>query len=194
MLIEVPWWVCRAAFSLLENPAHVKEKDLKDASCNIVAACAAKYGYVVPVTSTILNLLHKHEHLSVYLAELVALAEEKYHNSNLPVAVLREIGHINSDDFKRDNSGADSVSSFLVAMAERLPKLMTVNLSIITPHLDGESYKIRNGIVQVIGTLIVKTSKNPSVDAVGDEMARLRSKQVSLHGHRIFSSACLRCF
>ncbi|KAG0620104.1 hypothetical protein M758_4G189600 [Ceratodon purpureus] len=167
----------KAAFSLLENPSHVKEKDLKDALCNIVAACAAKYGYIVPVTSTILNLLHKYEHLSVYLAELVALAEEKYHNSSLSVAVLREIGHINPDDFKRDNSGADSVSSFLVAMAERLPKLMTGNLSIITPHLDGESYKMRNGIVQVIGTLIVKTSKDPSVDAAGDEMARLRNKQ-----------------
>lgn len=167
----------KAAFSLLEKPAYVKEKDLKDALCNIVAACAAKYDYVVPVTSTILNLLHKHEHLSVYLAEVVALAEEKYHNSSLPVAVLREIGHIDPDDFKRDNSGADSVSSFLVAMAERLPKLMTVNLSIITPHLDGESYKMRNGIVQVIGTLIIKASKDPSVDAVGDEMARLRSKQ-----------------
>ncbi|KAG0630533.1 hypothetical protein M758_1G185600, partial [Ceratodon purpureus] len=167
----------KAAFSLLENPAYVKEKDLKDALCNIIAACAAKYGHVVPVTSTILNLLHKYEHLSVYLAELVALAEEKYHNSSLPVAVLREIGHINPEDFKRDNSGADSVSAFLVAMAERLPKIMTVNLSIITPHLDGESYKMRNAIVQVIGTLIVKASKDPSVDAAGDEMARLRSKQ-----------------
>jgi condensin complex subunit 1 len=181
LLIEEHCCVCRAAFSLLENPAYVKEKDLKDALCNIIAACAAKYGYVVPVTSTILNLLHKHEHLSVYLAELVALAEEKYHNSSLPVAVLREIGHINPEDFKRDNSGADSVSAFLVAMAERLPKIMTVNLSIITPHLDGESYKMRNAVVQVIGTLIVKASKDPSVDAAGDEMARLRSKQVSLY-------------
>lgn len=169
----------------------MKEKDLKDALCNIVAACAAKYDYVVPVTSTILNLLHKHEHLSVYLAEVVALAEEKYHNSSLPVAVLREIGHIDPDDFKRDNSGADSVSSFLVAMAERLPKLMTVNLSIITPHLDGESYKMRNGIVQVIGTLIIKASKDPSVDAVGDEMARLRSKQVNLHGYGSITSGAL---
>lgn len=167
----------KAAFSLLENPTYVKDTDLKDALCNIVAACAAKYGYVVPVTSTILSLLHKYEHLSVYLAELVVLAEEKYHNSSLPVAVLREIGHINPEDFKRDNSGADNVSSFLVAMAERLPKLMTVNLSIITSHLDGDSYKMRNAIVQVIGTLIVKASKDPSVDAAGDEMARLRSKQ-----------------
>lgn len=145
-----------------------------------MAACAAKYGYVVPVTFTILNLLHKYHHLSVYFAELVALAEEKYHNSSLSVDLLREIGHINPEDFKRDNSGADSVSSFLVAMAERLPKLMTINLSIITPHLDGESYKMRNAIVQVVGTLIVKTSKDPSMDAGGDEMARLRSKQVSL--------------
>ena len=160
----------------------MKEKDLKDALSNIIAACAAKYGYVVPVTSTILHLLHKCEHLSVYLAELVALAEEKYHNSSLSVAILREIGHINADDLKRDNSGADSISAFLVAMAERLPKIMTVNLSIITPHLDGESYKMRNAIVQVVGTLIVKAAKDPSVDASGDEMARLRSKQVSLDG------------
>lgn len=181
LLMEVPWRDCRAAFSLLENPTYAKNTDLKDALCNIIAACAAKYGYVVPVTSTILSLLHKYEHLSVYLAELVVLAEEKYHNSSLPVTVLREIGHINPEDFKRDNSGADNVSSFLVAMAERLPKLMTVNLSIITSHLDGDAYKMRNAIVQVIGTLIVKASKDPSVDAAGDEMARLRSKQVNLY-------------
>ena len=169
----------RAAFSLLENPTYVKEKDLKDALTNIVAACAAKYGYLVPVTSTILNLLHKYEHLPLPLADLVALAEEKYHNSSLPVAVLREIGHINPEDLKRDNAGADNVSAFLVALAERLPKLMTMNLSIITSHLDGDAYKMRNGVVQVIGTLIIKASKDPSVDAGGDETVRLRTKQVS---------------
>jgi condensin complex subunit 1 len=132
------WCVCRAAFSFLENPMYVLT-ELKDPLCNIVAACAAKYGYAVSVTSTLLNLLHKYGHLSVCLAEVVALAEEKYYDSSLLVAVLREIGDMNPEHFERDESGAYNVSAFLVAIAERLPKPMTVNLSIITPHLDGNS-------------------------------------------------------
>ncbi|XP_024390641.1 condensin-1 complex subunit CAP-D2 isoform X6 [Physcomitrium patens] len=166
-----------AAFLLLENSAYTKEKDLKDALCNILAACAAKYGYIVPVTSTILNLLHKYEHLSVHLAEVVSMAEEKYHDRGLPMSILRGIGHINPLDLKRDNFGADSVSSFLVAMAERMARFMTDNLSIITPHLNGESYKMRNAIVQVIGTLLAKASKDSSGDVAGDEMTLLRCKQ-----------------
>lgn len=169
----------RTAFKLLEVPAYVKEGELKEALCSIVAACAAKYGYLVPVTSTIVNLLYKFEHLPIHLADLVVLADEKFHYSSLSGAVLREIGQLNPADFKRDTSGAENVGEFLVAMAERLPKLMTMNLSIIKPHLDGESYKMRNAVVQVIGKLVIKASKESSeLNAVGDELVRLRSKQV----------------
>jgi condensin complex subunit 1 len=171
--------VFRIAFTLLENPMHVKDKELKEALCSIVVTCVSKYGYLEPVTSTIVNLLHKHEHLPIHLADLVTLAEEKYHDSSLLVAILQEIGGLNPEDFKHDKSGAESVGDFLVALADRVPKLMTQNLSLITPHLDSDAYKMRNAVVQVVGKLVAKASKDPSLDnAAGDETLRLRSKQV----------------
>ncbi|ONM60398.1 binding [Zea mays] len=53
---------------------------------------------------------------------------------------------------------------------------MSTNIGVLIPHFGGESYKIRNALVGVLGKLAAKAFK----DVEGDSNARLRSKQAML--------------
>lgn len=172
-------YLAKGAFSLLEDPAVVKDKDAKDAIYNLIGSCSTKYHYITQSTASILHLLHKHEHLPMYLAEATASAEQKYHDGSLAVALIREIGRLNPKDYARDGIGADNIGKFLVELAERLPRLVATNVGVLMPHFGGESYKIRSALISVFGKLVSKASKE--VDGNGaSETSRLRSKQAMI--------------
>ncbi|MCO5547427.1 hypothetical protein L7F22_000876 [Adiantum nelumboides] len=172
-------YLAKGAFSLLGDPAIVKDKETMDAIYSLIGSCSTKYHYVMQSTASILHLLHKHEHLPVYLAEAVAFAEKKYHDGSLAIALIREIGRLNPKDYARDGVGADNVGKFLVELAERLPKLVTTNVGVLMPHFGGESYKIRSALISVFGKLVSKASKEADVNSAS-ETSRLRSKQAMI--------------
>ncbi|MCO5559135.1 hypothetical protein L7F22_012727 [Adiantum nelumboides] len=172
-------YLAKGAFSLLGDPAIVKDKETMDAIYSLIGSCSTKYHYVMQSTASILHLLHKHEHLPVYLAEAVAFAEKKYHDGSLAIALIREIGRLNPKDYARDGVGADNIGKFLVELAERLPKLVTTNVGVLMPHFGGESYKIRSALISVFGKLVSKASKEADVNSAS-ETSRLRSKQAMI--------------
>ncbi|KAI5084153.1 hypothetical protein GOP47_0000322 [Adiantum capillus-veneris] len=172
-------YIAKGAFSLLADPAIVKDKDTMDAIYSLIGSCSTKYHYVAQSTASILHLLHKHEHLPVHLAEAVAFAEKKYHDGSLAIALIREIGRLNPKDYARDGVGADNVGKFLVELAERLPRLVTTNVGVLMPHFGGESYKIRSALISVFGKLVSKASKEVDINSAS-ETSRLRSKQAMI--------------
>eukprot|EP00250_Pteridium_aquilinum_P008672 c18119_g1_i1 orf=229-4548(+) len=172
-------YLAKGAFSLLADPAIVKDKDAMDAIYSLIGSCSTKYHYITQSTAAILHLLHKHEHLPVYLAEAVASAEKKYHDGSLAVALIREVGRLNPKDYARDGVGADNIGKFLVELADRLPKLVTTNVGVLMPHFGGESYKIRSALISVFGKLVSKASKEIDVNGAS-ETSRLRSKQAMI--------------
>ncbi|KAJ7519949.1 hypothetical protein O6H91_20G060900 [Diphasiastrum complanatum] len=171
----------KCGLKMLGNSALLKEKETKDSICKIISACTSKYGYIEQLTPSIIDFLHKSscEHLPMHLAEIVAFAEQKYQDNRLAVALLREIGGTNPKDYAKVTSIAENTGLFLVELADRLPKLMVTNLSILMPHFGGESYKIRNALVMVMGKLIAKAFKDPDGNSTS-ETVRLRNKQAMI--------------
>jgi condensin complex subunit 1 len=53
---------------------------------------------------------------------------------------------------------------------------MPTNIGVLVPHFAGESYKIKNALVGVLGKVAAKAFK----DIEGDSNARCRSKQAML--------------
>ncbi|KAK9102822.1 hypothetical protein Sjap_020076 [Stephania japonica] len=172
-------YVVKNAFSMFENAALLKDSDTKDALCRIIGTCATKYHYLTQSCASILHLVHKYDFSVIHLAEAVALAEEKYADGSLAVALIREVGRASVKDYVRDTVGAENIGRFLVELADRAPKLMSTNIGILVPHFGGESYKIRNALVGVFGKLIVKAFKDIEGD-VSSKSVRLRSKQAML--------------
>ncbi|KAK9726023.1 hypothetical protein RND81_05G185100 [Saponaria officinalis] len=60
-----------------------------------------------------------------------------------------------------------------------MPKLVSTNIGILIPHFGGESYKIRNALVAVLGKLVSTAFKDEEAE-VSSKSVRLRTKQAML--------------
>ena len=56
----------------------------------------------------------------------------------------------------RDTSGVKNISVFISEIGERLSSHVLPYISLLLPHLSGESYMMRNGIIQMLGFLVAK--------------------------------------
>ncbi|KAI3772650.1 hypothetical protein L6452_03840 [Arctium lappa] len=172
-------FVVRNALSMFENALLLKDSDAKEALCRVIGTCATKYRYLAQSCASILHLLHKHDFIVVHLADAVAWAEKKYSDGSLCISLIREIGRTNPKDYVKDTVGAENIGRFLVELADRLPKLISTNIGLLVPHFGGESYKIRNALVGVLGKLVVKAF-NDIEGEVSSKSIRLRTKQAML--------------
>ncbi|KAK8460996.1 hypothetical protein SEVIR_2G431300v4 [Setaria viridis] len=169
-------FVSKCTFVLYENQNGLKDEDTRNGLCRIIGAIATKHQRISQISASVLHLIHKFDFTVAHLAETVASAEKKFGDGSLAISLIREIGRTDPKDYVRDSVGADNVGRFLVELADRLPKLMSTNIGVLVPHFGGDSYKIRNALVGVLGKLAAKAFK----DVEGDNTARLRSKQAML--------------
>ncbi|KAL2501832.1 hypothetical protein Fot_35680 [Forsythia ovata] len=149
-------FIVKNAFLMFENAVLLKDSDTKDALCRVIGTCAIKYHYIAQSCASILHLIHKHDFVVIHLADAVAAAEKKYADGSMATSLIREIGRTNPKAYVKDTVGAENIGRFLVELADRLPKLISTNIGLLVPHFGGESYKIRNALVGVLGKLIVK--------------------------------------
>lgn len=170
---------CRNAFMLFENASLLKDSETKDSLCRIIGTCATKYHYIAQACASILHLIHKYDFVVTHLADAVAGAEKKYADGSMATSLIREIGRMNPKDYVKDTVGAENIGRFLVELAERLPKLLSTNIGLLVPHFGGESYKIRNALVGVLGKLVAKAF-NDVEGEVSSKSMRLRTKQAML--------------
>ncbi|KAJ4896045.1 Condensin complex subunit 1 [Raphanus sativus] len=172
-------FVVKNSFSLFENAAILKDPEAKDALCRIIGASATKYRYIVQSCASVMHLIHKYDFSVVHVADAVARAETKYSDGTLAVTIIRDIGRTDPKAYVKDTVGADNVGRFLVELADRLPKVMSTNVGVLVPHFGGESYKIRNALVGVLGKLVAKAFNDVEGD-VSSKSLRLRTKQAML--------------
>jgi condensin complex subunit 1 len=164
---------------MFENAALLKDSNSKDALCRIIGACSTKYHYTAQSSVSIMHLIHKYDFVVIHMADAVAGAEKKYSDGSLATSIVREIGRTNPKDYVKDTVGAENVGRFLVELADRIPKLISTNIGILVPHFGGESYKIRNALVAVLGKLVSKAFKDIDGE-VSTKNIRLRTKQAML--------------
>ncbi|KAJ0246779.1 Condensin complex subunit 1 [Hirschfeldia incana] len=172
-------FIVKNSFSLFENAAILKDPEAKDALCRIIGACATKYRYTVQSCASVMHLIHKYDFSVVHVADAVARAESKYSDGTLAVTIIRDIGRTDPKAYVKDTVGADNVGRFLVELADRLPKVMSTNVGVLVPHFGGESYKIRNALVGVLGKLVAKAFNDVEGD-MSSKSLRLRTKQAML--------------
>ncbi|EPS68668.1 condensin complex subunit 1, partial [Genlisea aurea] len=172
-------FIMKNAFLMFENALLLKDPDSKQALCRIVGTCATKYHYVSQASVSIMHLIHKHDFVVTHLADCIAGAEKKYADGSLAISLIREIGRTSPKDYVKDTVGAENIGRFLVELADRLPKLFSTNLGLLVQHLGGESYKIRNALVGVLGKLIAKAFSDVGGE-ISSKSTRLRAKQAML--------------
>ncbi|KAG0453440.1 hypothetical protein HPP92_024744 [Vanilla planifolia] len=172
-------FISKFAFTLYENQHLLKDTTTKDGLGRIIGSIATKHKQIAESSASILYLIYKFDFTVPHLVEAVAAAENKFGDGSLAVALIREIGRTDPKDYARDGPGAENIGRFVVELADRLPKLMSTNIGVLVPHFGGESYKIRNALVGVLGKLAAKAFNDLDGDQSSRTM-RLRGKQAML--------------
>lgn len=109
-------------------------------------------------------MIYKFDFTVPHVAETASEAEKKHGDGSLAIALIRDICRTDPKDYVRDGVGTENIGRFLVELADRSPKLVSMSVGILVPHFGGESYKIRNALVGVLGKLVAKAFKDVEVD------------------------------
>ena len=151
----------------LESQPALRSKITKSAAFSMLGACALKWGQLENVTTALVHLLNKHEHLPGPIAECAAIAADRFENARLAAALLREVASVDPAEYKRqqlsDAKGVSAVGVFVAELAQRMPKTTMTNISLLLPHLDGEAYSLRSALVTVLGHLICSDASSGSL-------------------------------
>ncbi|XP_028550454.1 condensin complex subunit 1 [Dendrobium catenatum] len=172
-------FISKFAFSLYENQAFLKDLSTKDGLGHIIGCIATKHKRTAESCASILHLIYKFDFAVPHLVEAVAAAVKRYDDGCLAVALIREFGLTDPKDYARDSIGAENVGRFIVELADRLPRLVSTNVGFLVPHFGGESYKIRNALLGVLGKLVAKAFNDFEGDQ-SSKILRLRGKQAML--------------
>nr|KAG5706434.1 hypothetical protein BaRGS_032827 [Batillaria attramentaria] len=100
----------------------------------------------------------------VAVKKLVEVVVNNYGNKSIVGDIMREIGRMDPRDASRDTSGARAYSQFLVELAEKVPAAMLPNVSVVLTHLDGESYSLRNGVLGMMGEILIRVLSKEGLD------------------------------
>ena len=79
------------ACAAMESQSALRSKVTKAAAFDMLGACALKWGQLENVTTSLLHLLNKHEHLPGPIAECAAAAADRHENARLAASLLREV-------------------------------------------------------------------------------------------------------
>ena len=82
------------ACAAMESQSALRSKVTKAAAFDMLGACALKWGQLENVTTSLLHLLNKHEHLPGPIAECAAAAADRHENARLAASLLREVSFI----------------------------------------------------------------------------------------------------
>ncbi|KAK1277671.1 hypothetical protein QJS04_geneDACA016585 [Acorus gramineus] len=170
-------FVSKCVFAMFENPVLLRDGETRDAICRTIGTIAVKHRYTEQSLAPILHLVHKFSFTVAHLADMAAGSAEHHMDGRLVIALVTEIGRADPKAYVVDSSGAENVARFLVELAEKAPKLVAKNVGVLVPHFGGESYKIRNGLVGVLGKLVMKAFVGPLET---DQRLSLRSKKSML--------------
>ena len=175
------------ACAAMESQTALRSKVTKAAAFDMLGACALKWGQLENVTTSLVHLLNKHEHLPGPIAECAAAAADRHENARLAASLLREVGAVDPAEYKRqqlsDAVGVRCVGVFISELAERMPKTTMTNISLLLPHLDGEAYSLRSSLVTVLGHLACSGASSGALDRDQDRTTSdanaplLRAKQ-----------------
>lgn len=141
---------------MMENPANVKSAGLRNNLVLLFAKLVQKYDQHISVAHKISHQIHSHAHVAKPYATMLQDIAQKYENTKFVSDIVRDIGNEDVASLSKDTTAAKNVSAFLVNMAGALPKVVLQNVSMFMTHLDADFYVIRNGVIEMLGELVLK--------------------------------------
>ena len=75
------------------------------------------------------------------------------------VDLVREIGRVDPRDLARDTSSSRNYATFLADLAERIPSVFIPCISLLSVHLEEESFTMRNSVLTIFSEIVIQVRK-----------------------------------
>ncbi|XP_063250321.1 condensin complex subunit 1 isoform X2 [Prinia subflava] len=147
-----------SCYRILENPSIGLQRYrlTREAVTHLLAAALVHCDHMFSATLKITQMLQHFEHVAPLFAQAVSLWAKEYGLKSLVGELLREIGQKCPQDLAREASGVKGYATFISELAEQIPALVLANMSVLLPHLDGESYTMRNAVLAAMAEALVQ--------------------------------------
>ncbi|KAG0342692.1 Condensin complex subunit [Podila horticola] len=160
----------KPSYQILENKENVKVSALKQRVYHVLCLCIKNHNHEFGARTTIIQNLQYWEHTPEPMAELLEMLITIYDFQQLADSVLREVSTKEFEESIKDITVPKAYSKFLVRFSELAPKVVLKQMGLLIDHLDGESYIMRQAIVEVIGHLIAYLSQEEQTDQVKNQI------------------------
>lgn len=153
-------------YRILENPSIglQRYRVTREAVTHLLAAALVHCDHMFSATLKITQMLQHFEHVAPVFAQAVSLWAEEYGLKSLVGELLREIGQKCPQDLAREGSGVKGYATFISELAEQMPALVLSNMSVLLPHLDGESYTMRNAVLAAMAEVLVQVLEGDELE------------------------------
>ncbi|NXY14960.1 CND1 protein, partial [Atrichornis clamosus] len=147
-----------SCYRILEDPSIglQRYRVTREAVTHLLAAALVHCDHMFSATLKISQMLQHFEHVAPVFARAVSLWSKEYGLKSLVGELLREIGQKCPQDLAREASGVKGYATFITELAEQIPALVLSNMSVLLPHLDGESYVMRNAVLAAMAEVLVQ--------------------------------------
>ncbi|TRZ15379.1 hypothetical protein HGM15179_011761 [Zosterops borbonicus] len=155
-----------SCYRILENPSIglQRYRVTREAVTHLLAAALVHCDHMFSATLKITQMVQHFEHVAPVFAQAVSLWAKEYGLKSLVGELLREIGQKCPQDLAREASGVKGYATFISELAEQIPALVLANMSVLLPHLDGESYTMRNAILAAMAEVLVQVLKGDQLE------------------------------
>ncbi|NXC54821.1 CND1 protein, partial [Aleadryas rufinucha] len=153
-------------YRILENPSIGLQRYrlTREAVTHLLAAALVHCDHMFSATLKITQMLQHFEHVAPVFAQAVSLWAKEYGLKSLVGELLREIGQKCPQDLAREASGVKGYATFISELAEQIPALVLSNMSVLLPHLDGESYTMRNAVLTAMAEVLVQVLEGDQLE------------------------------
>ncbi|XP_072035794.1 LOW QUALITY PROTEIN: condensin complex subunit 1-like [Amphiura filiformis] len=153
-------------YKMFENPtvSQVRCQGTRAALIQVLGILVKRYNHALSASLKIIQLLQHFEHVVSPMAQAVHVFVEQFGIKSVASEIMRELGSMDPQDLARDNSGTRAYAAFLVEVAEKIPAVILPSISVLLCHLDGESYTMRNGVLGVMGEIVMKVLSKENLD------------------------------
>ncbi|KAF9428681.1 Condensin complex subunit [Podila epigama] len=160
----------KPSYQILENKENIKISAFKQRVYHVLCLCIKSHNHEFGARTTIIQNLQYWEHTPEPMAELLEMLITHYEFPQLADSVLREVSTKEFEESIKDVTVPKAYSKFLVRLSELAPKVVLKQMGLLIDHLDGESYIMRQAIVEVIGHLIAYLSNEEQTEQIKNQI------------------------
>ncbi|XXQ38080.1 non-SMC mitotic condensation complex subunit 1, N-term [Plasmodiophora brassicae] len=138
-----------------KDNAAVRNAALRNCMFSLVSRSMTTFTLDAQAIAGLVQLVLSSEHAATLVAAFLQHSLADFSSPPFAIGVLDEIGRLDSKQLSRDLLSCKCISTFLVEIATRMPAEVVQSLPVVLPFIDAEHYALRNGIIKMLGTLLL---------------------------------------